>query len=102
MDRDLRGLSQEQQNSCRAALQTFIDRHRLSDWKMNVKIEETDPEKFRVKIEMAPPSESGLPSWPIEEVNVTDAAFDVAAEVDKMLELGYQARFSESKAESRQ
>jgi hypothetical protein len=43
-----------------------------------------------------------LPSWPIEEVNVTDAAFDVAAEVDKMLELGYQARFSESKAESRQ
>jgi hypothetical protein len=92
MDQQARGLSQQQQNDCRAALNRFIDRHQLSDWEMTVKVGETAAGKLSVKIEIVPPLQSGLTAWPVEEVAVADASFDVAAEVDKMLELGFQAR----------
>ena len=91
MVQQARGLSQEQQNDCRAALNRFIDRHQLSDWEMTVKVGETAAGKFSVKIDIVPPPESGLTAWPVEEIAVTEAPFDVAAEVDKMLELGFQA-----------
>ena len=90
MDQSLKGLSQVQQNDCRAALQRFIDRHELSDWEMAVKVRETEPGKYSVKIEIAPPTNSGLPEWPVQEFAVADSSLDVAAEVDKLLEFGYQ------------
>ena len=92
MDQNFGGLSQEQQNDCRAALQKFVDRHAISDWGMMVKVQETTTGQYSVKIEVTPPPESGLPAWPIQEIAVADTSFDVAAEVDKMLELAYQTR----------
>jgi hypothetical protein len=97
MDQDLRGLSQEQQNHCRAAVQRFIDRHQLSDWEMTVKVRETTPAGLSVQVEITPPPASGLPPWPLQEFTVVDTSSDVAAEVEKMLELSYQDRLLESK-----
>jgi hypothetical protein len=92
MDQTSKGLSQVQQNDCRAALAKFIDRHELSDWESTVKVEETSARRYYVKIELTPPAKSGLPRWPVDEIAVADASVDVAAEVDKLLESGYQAR----------
>jgi hypothetical protein len=91
------GLSEEQQNDCRAALHHFAETHGLSSWQMVVKVEETTAEKYSIKIEITPPADSGLPKWPIQEIAVADAAFDVAAEVDKTLELAFQAAFPHKK-----
>lgn len=98
MEHDLRGLSEEQQNDCRAALQEFLVRHAVSEWRMTVKVQEATPGKFSVKIEMTPPPESGLPALPLQEIAVADASFDVAAEVDKMLERAWQDRFRKERA----
>jgi len=95
MDQTLRGLSEERQNDCRTALQKFEERHGLLAWEMSVKVQETALGKYSVKIQITPPPESGLPPWPIQEIAVADASCDVAADVDKMLELAYQARFPE-------
>jgi hypothetical protein len=93
VDQNFGGLSEEQQNDCRAALQKFVERHDLSEWGMMVMVQETTSGKYSVKIEITPPPDSGLPTWPLQEIAVADASFDVAAEVDKVLELAYQARF---------
>ena len=98
MDQDFRGLSEEQQNDCRAALQKFEERHGLFAWEMKVKVQETALGKYSVKIEITPSPESGLAAWPVQEIAVADASSDVAAEVDKMLELAYQARFPERRS----
>jgi hypothetical protein len=50
-----------------------------------------------VKIELTPPAKSGLPKWPVDEIAVADTSVDVAAEVDKLLESGYQARLLDRK-----
>jgi hypothetical protein len=92
MEQTERGLSQQQQNDCRAALQKFIDRHELSNWEMTVKVQETATGEYGVKIQVTPPPSSGLPAWPFQEIAVTDTSFDVAAELDHLLELGYSAR----------
>ena len=97
MDQISRGLSQAQQNNCRAALAKFIDRHDLSDWGSTVKIEETSAGRYSVRIELMPPAKSGLPTWPVDEIVIADASVDVAAEVDKLLEFGYQARLLDAK-----
>jgi len=97
MDRNFTGLSQEQQNDCRTALQKFMDRHEISDWGTTIKVEETAPGKYSVKIEITPAAETGLRAWAIKEVAVADATLNVAVEIDKMLELGYQDRFALSK-----
>ena len=97
MDQTPKGLSQVQQNNCRAALAKFIDRHDLSDWESTVNVEETDAGRYCVKIELTPPAKSGLPKWPVDEIAVAGASSDVAAEADKLLESGYQARFLDRK-----
>jgi hypothetical protein len=97
MDQTPKGLSQVQQNNCRAALAKFVDRHDLSEWESTVKVEETGAGRYRVKIELTPPSTSGLPKWPVDEFAIADASVDVAAEVDKLLETGYQARLLDRK-----
>ncbi len=99
MDQNLKGLTQVQQNDCRAALQRFIDRHELSDWEMAVKVGETEPGKYSVKIEIAPPQNSGLLEWPVHEFAVADTSFDVAAEVDKLLEYGYHIHSAETRTQ---
>jgi hypothetical protein len=91
-DQVMAGLSEEQQNDCRQALRSFIDRHGLSNWQSTVNVTQTAPGKFNVKIEIAPPADSGSLPWPIQEIAVTDTSSGVAKEVDAMLELGYQAR----------
>jgi hypothetical protein len=96
MENTLRGITEEQQNDCRAALHNFVDRHEISDWEMTVRVEETAPEKFSLKIELTPPPDAGLPPLRVEEIAVADASFNVAAEVDKMLERAYQARLTET------
>jgi hypothetical protein len=95
MEHDFRGLSEDQQNDCRAALHEFVVRHAVSEWRMTVKVQETTPGKFSVKIEVTPPPGSGLTALPLHEIAVADASFDVAAEVDKMLELAWQSRAPE-------
>jgi len=97
MDQTLRGLSQQQQNDCRAAVQNFIDRHHLSDWEMTIKVRETIPVGLSVQVAITPPPASGLPSWPLQEFAVVDSSSDVLAELDKMLELTYQDRLLEPK-----
>jgi len=97
-EHDFRGLSEEQQNDCRAALQEFVVRHAVSEWRMTVKVQETTPGKFSVKIKMTPPPESGLPALPLQEIAVADASFDVAAEVGKMLEFAWENRFPERRS----
>jgi hypothetical protein len=92
MDHTSRGLSQAQQNDCRAVLAKFIDRHALSDWESTVHVEEIGPERYCVKIELTPSAKSGLPKWPVYEIAVADESVNVAAEVDKLLESGYRAR----------
>lgn len=95
MDQQPRGLSQKQQNDCRAALGKFIDRHELFDWEMEVDVQETTPGKYCVQIGITPPSKSGFPTWPVQEFAMVDASFDIAAKVYKLLGLGLQARFPE-------
>jgi hypothetical protein len=102
MDQTSRGLSQVQQNNCRAALAKFIDRHDLSDWESTVNVEETSAGNYRVKIELTPPANSGLPKWPVDEIAVADASVDVAAEVDELLETGYRSRLLDPKLLDRQ
>jgi hypothetical protein len=97
MENTLRGITEEQQNDCRAALHNFVDRHEISDWEMTVRIEEKAPGKFSLKIELTPPADAGLEPLRVEEIAVADASLNVAAEVDKMLEQAYQARLEESK-----
>jgi hypothetical protein len=92
MDQISRGISQVQQNNCRAALAKFIDRHDLSDWESTVNVEETSAGRYRAKLELTPPAKSGSPSWSVDEIAVDDASVDVVAEVDKLLEAGYQER----------
>jgi hypothetical protein len=92
MEQTSKGLSQVQQNNCRAALATFIDRHDLSDWESTVKVEETSAGRYRVKIELTPPASAGLSTWSVDEIAFADASVDVVAEMDKLLEAGYQAR----------
>ena len=50
-----------------------------------------------MKIELTPPAKSGLPKWPVNEIAVADDSADVAAEVDELLESGYQARLLDRK-----
>jgi hypothetical protein len=102
MDQISKGLSQVQQNNCRAALAKFIDRHDLFDWESTVNVEETSAGQYCVKIELTPPAKSGLAKWTIDEIAVANASVDVAAEVDKLLESGYQARLSGRKVLERQ
>jgi hypothetical protein len=92
MDHKFEGLSEEQQNDSRAAVQNFIRRHDISDWAVKVNVQETPTGKYSVRIEITPPPESGLPKWPVQEIAVADASFDVAAEVDRLLELTWQDR----------
>jgi hypothetical protein len=97
MDQSSRGLSQAQQNDCRAALAKFIQRHDLSDWGSTVKVEENSTGQYCVKIELTPPARSGLPTWLVDEIAVADVSADVATEVDKLLEAGYQVRLLDAK-----
>jgi hypothetical protein len=92
MDQNFGGLSQEQQNDCRAALQKFVDRHAISEWGSG-----NDYRTVQREIKVIPPPESGLPVWPIQEIAVAGTSFDVAAEVDRMLELAYQTHQPERK-----
>jgi hypothetical protein len=102
IDQISRGLSQVQENDCRAALTKFIDRNDLSDWGSTVKVAETSAGRYRVKIELTPPTSTGLPTWSVDEIEIVDASFDVAAEVDKLLEFGYQARLQDGKVQESQ
>jgi hypothetical protein len=84
------GLTAEQQNDSQAAIQSFIRRHDISDWALKVNVQETPTGKYTVRIETTPPLESGMPKWPVQEIAVVNASFDVAAEVDRLLELAWQ------------
>jgi hypothetical protein len=55
-----------------------------------------------VKIELTPPTSAGLPTWSVDEIEIADASVDVAAEVDKLLELGYQARLQDAREQESQ
>ena len=99
---DLKGLSQEQENEFRAAVQRFIDRHALADWEMTVDVEETAADSFTVKFEIAPPEGSALPAWPMQEITVAKPPMEVAAEIEKLLEEAYQARFPASELHHKQ
>lgn len=97
MEQNLDGLSQEQQNDCRATLQNFMNRHEISDWGTTIKAGKTPNGDYSLRIEITPPAETGLPPWAFREIALDDATFNLAAEIDKVLELGYQVRFAESK-----
>jgi hypothetical protein len=90
MDHNFGRLSEEQENDARAAVHNFIRRHDISDWAVEVNIQETAMGKYSVKIDITPPPESGLPKWPVQEIAVADGSFDVAGDVDRLLELAWQ------------
>jgi hypothetical protein len=50
MDQTSKGLSQVQQNNCRAALAKFIDRHDLSDWESTVNVEDRAHAACKVRV----------------------------------------------------
>lgn len=93
--KDSRGLSEEQQNDARAAVQSFTRRHDIPDWAVKVNVQETAAGKYSIKIEITPPVVSGLPKLPIQEVAVADESSDVAGDVDRLLELAWQDRLRE-------
>ena len=97
MEQDLTGLSQEQQNDCRTTMQKFMDRHEISDWGTTIKAGKTPQGDYSLRIEITPPAETGLPPWAFREIALADTTFNLAAEIDKVLEHGYQVRFAESK-----
>lgn len=101
-DQISRGLSQVQGNDCRAALTKFMDRNDLSNWGSTVKVEETNAGRYCVKIELTPPTGAGLPAWSVDEIAIANASVDVAAEVDRLLEIGYQARLQDAKVRESQ
>jgi hypothetical protein len=101
MNQQTRGLSQKQQNDCRAALDRFIDKHQLSHWEVTIEVQETMPAGYSVKIAIEPPPDSGLPPWPIHEIAVVNAQVDVAAEVDRLLEAAYKERLPAVEAHER-
>ena len=91
MDQTFRGISEEQQNDCRAALQAFVERHALSQWGMNVTVQEKVRGTYSVQIEITPPPKLELTRYlDLQEIAVAGPLFDVATEVDKMLERAYQ------------
>jgi len=59
---------------------------------VKVNVQRTTTGKYSVKIEIIPSPESGLPKWPIQEIAVADGAFDVAGDVDRLLELAWKDR----------
>ena len=97
MEQNLAGLSRKQKSDCRAALQRFINRHEISDWETTIKAEKEARRKYRLKIEITPPAETGLQRWAFKEIAVADRNLNIAAEMDEMLELAYQERFAESR-----
>ncbi len=98
MDQTFRGISEEQQNDCRAALQAFVERHALSQWGMNVTVQEKVRGTYSVQIEITPPPKLELTRYlDLQEIAVAGPLFDVATEVDKMLERAYQTHFTERK-----
>jgi hypothetical protein len=99
MDHNLNGLSQEQQNLCRAALQEFIDRHGLSAWEMTVKVQEVSPGALSaqsVQIEITPPQKPGSIVASLKEMTVVDSTSDFAATVKTLLEAAYRAHCRET------
>jgi hypothetical protein len=97
MEQDLTGLSQVQQNECRAALQNFMNRHEISDWGTTIDAGKTVRGEYCLRVEITPPAETGLKPWAYREISLEGATFNVAAEIDKALEHGYQVRFAESR-----
>ena len=98
MEQDLTGLSQENQEECRAALKKFMDRQDISNWGTTITAGETPKGDFNLRIEITPPAETGLAPWAFREVATAEASFNLATEIDRVLEHGYQVRFAESKA----
>jgi hypothetical protein len=48
-------LSEEQQNDARVAVQNFIRRHDISDWSVQVNVQETTTGTYSVRIESLRP-----------------------------------------------
>ena len=91
MDIHTKGLSQKQQNDCRAALNSFIGKHAVGDWEITIEARETLPMGYSVKVGMAGPMETGMARLPVNQFAEVDTSDDVAAAVDRMLEAGYAA-----------
>lgn len=90
MSMQMAGLSQKQQNDCRAALLRFIEKHQLGSWKMTIEGQGTLPMGYSVKIAITPPGGPGSAALPISQFAEVDTADDVANEVERMLEAAYQ------------
>jgi len=84
------GLSQTQQNSCRTALNLFIEKHELGDWEMEIDTRETLPMGYSVHIALTPPAGTGLAQGPISEFAAVDSADAVPVVVDRLLEAAYR------------
>lgn len=84
------GLSQSQQNSCRTALNMFIEKHALGDWEMKMEAQETLPMGYSVNIAITPPAGSGSKRLPIREFAAVDSSDAVSATVNRLLEAAYQ------------
>jgi len=90
MNTKIEGLSQKQQNDCRAALAMFIEKHRLGNWEIAIEGRQTLPMGYSVKIAIAPPGQQGSAALPINQFAEVDTSDDVAAEVERLLEAAYQ------------
>jgi hypothetical protein len=98
MSHNFQGISEEQENDCRAALQTFVEKHGLFDWEMTLKVQEATPGHHSVKIEITPPQSTGLARrLPQPEIAVTGPSMDISADVSQLLELAYLGYFPEPK-----
>jgi hypothetical protein len=97
MSQNFQGLSEEQQNECRAAMDRFVERHDLVKWGITIKFQDTIPDEQSVKIEITPPPDFGLIRSPMREIAVTAPSMDISPEITKMLELAYQDYFPEEK-----
>jgi hypothetical protein len=91
MKMTMEGLSQKQQNDCRAALAKFIVKHQLADWEMTIEAQETLPMGYSVKVGITPSAKSGLPRLPIDEFAEVNTSADAAAAVERLLETAYLA-----------
>jgi sporulation protein YlmC with PRC-barrel domain len=95
MDHNFGRLSEEQENDARAAVHNFIRRHDISDWAVKVNLQKTATGKYIVRIVIMPRPESGL-QWLVQEIELADGSFDVAGDVDRLLELAWQDHLREN------
>jgi|SRR5580692_3325726 hypothetical protein len=85
----LTGLSQAQEQACCSALEAFLERNRLSSWRLNVNLKDDGPERWLLDISVVASADL---DFQVRSTQVSvDKTMDLARVVDLCLETHYNA-----------